>query len=233
MRIPLTRYGLREIIAGSLLCLAAGAVCVWIWAPAAALPAGAWVLLLSFFRDPERPCGGDPNQLLSPADGTVADIAEVDPPAFLEGRAIRIGVFMSVFDAHVNRSPAAGTVRYVGYVPGAFHDARSEASQTENEHNHVGLRTSEGRDVLLNQIAGVLARRIVCRVREGQKVGRGERIGMVKFGSRVELFLPLKDGPLVLVKVGDRVKAGRDVLVAYQSGEAADRSDPEALQTAP
>ncbi|MDP6439412.1 MAG: phosphatidylserine decarboxylase [Candidatus Brocadiia bacterium] len=215
MRIPLTRYGLREIVLGSLLCLAAGIVCAWVLWPQALVPAGAWVFLLSFFRDPERPCRAGPGELLSPADGTVADIVEVDAPVFLEGRALRIGVFMSVFSCHVNRAPAGGTVEMVQHFPGKYFDARDERSMTENEHNFIGLRMPDGRKVLVNQIAGLVARRIVCAVSPGDALAQGERFGMIKFGSRLELFVPLSDGPEARVEVGEKVKAGRDVLVAY------------------
>jgi len=221
MRVPLTPYGLREIILGTTLCAAAGAVCVWLLPPLVALPAVVWVLLLSFFRDPERPgvAGGD--ELLSPADGTVYDIEEMDAPAYIEGPALRVGIFMSVLNGHVNRSPAAGTVRMVEHVPGKFYDARSDKSKTENEHNFIGLELAGGRHILVNQIAGVVARRVVCKLSVGQDLQRAERVGMVKFGSRVELYVPLADRPEARVKVGDRVKAGRDVLAAY----AADRAE--------
>jgi len=215
MRVPLTPYGLREIILGTALCAAAGAVCVWLLPPLVALPALAWVCLLSFFRDPERPGVAGEDELLSPADGTVYDIEEMDAPAYLEGRALRVGIFMSVLNVHVNRAPAVGTVRLVEHVPGKFYDARSERSKTENEHNFIGLELAGGRPVLVNQIAGVVARRVVCKVSVGQDLQRAERVGMVKFGSRVELYVPLADRPAPRVKIGDRVKAGRDVLVAY------------------
>ncbi len=215
MRVPLAQYGAREIALGSMLCLGGVAVCAWLFWPLAVLPAAAWVFLMSFFRDPQRPCDGRPNELLSPADGTVADVGDVTAPAPLEGRAVRIGIFMSIFNVHVNRSPAAATVRHLAYHRGRFHDARSERCPIENEHNLIGLEAAEGRRFLVNQIAGVLARRIVCPLQVGDTLARGERLGMIKFGSRVELFVPVKDGPLVRVKVGDRVKAGRDVLVEY------------------
>jgi len=215
MRIPLTAYGLRELLAGSVLCLGAAALCVWLAPPLAVLPALCWLFLLSFFRDPKRPCACAEAELLSPADGTVSDIEEVAAPAFLEGRALRIGIFMSILNVHVNRSPAAGTVRQVWHVPGRFHDARTGAARTENEHNFVGLQLADGHHVLVNQVAGVVARRIVCNVAMGQQLQRGERIGMVKFGSRVELYIPVADGPQPLVKVGDRVKGGLTVLARY------------------
>ena len=218
MRIPIARYGLPEIAAGTALCAGAAALCTWWFPPLAAVPAAAWTCLLVFFRDPERPCGGGPRELLSPADGTVADVEQVQAHAFIEGPCVRIGIFMSLWDVHVNRSPAAGTVRFVRYCPGAFRHARSNPARAENEHSLIGLQMPGGRQILINQIAGIVARRAVCAVGEGQDVRRGERIGMVKFGSRVELYMALKDRPAVRVKVGDRVKAGLDVVASYEPG---------------
>ena len=216
MRVPLTKYGLREIILGSVLCLGAVAVCIWLFPPGVVVPVLAWICLLSFFRDPDRPGDGAPHELLSPADGVIMDIQEVDPPAFLDGRAVRVGGFMSVFEVHVNRAPMAGTVRYLERFPGKFRNARDARSRTENEHNLIGLELADGRRILVNQIAGVIARRIVCAVRPGDRLARGQRLGMVKFGSRVELFVPQADSPVVRVRVGDKVKGGRDVLAAYE-----------------
>jgi len=217
LRIPLTSYGIREIAVGSALCVAALAVALWLWPPAAAPVLLLWGGLLSFFRDPERPSPAEPDTLLSPADGVVRDVEEVDPPGdYLPGRAVRIGIFMSVFNVHVNRSPAAGTVEWVEHTPGRYLDARNPKAATENEHNLLGLRLAGGRKVLVNQIAGTVARRIVCAVAPGRQLAAGERFGMVKFGSRVELMVPLVDQPIVAVTPGDRVRAGRDVLLRYR-----------------
>jgi phosphatidylserine decarboxylase len=221
MRIPLTRYGLPQIIYGTVLCAALAWCCVLTIPLLVVVPGALWLFLLAFFRDPERPCEARPEELLSPADGTVADIEEVDPAEFLAGRALRIGVFMSVADVHVNRAPAAGTVRFVKHVPGAFCDARTERSKSDNEHSFLGMETTNGRRILVRQVAGVIARRIVCRVQAGDALARGERFGMVKFGSRLELYVPLSDRPVAQVKVGQHVKAGRDVLVRYGSADSA------------
>jgi len=220
MRVPLTKYGLREIILGSAFCLGAGALCLWAFAPLLLLPLSAWVFLLAFFRDPERSADHPPHALLSPADGTVRDIQQVAAPAFLEGPALRIGIFMSLLDVHVNRCPVTGTVRCVRHFAGQFHDARDPLSQSLNEHNLIGLETPDGRRVLVNQIAGVLARRIVCAVKVGDALSRGQRIGMVKFGSRLEVFVPLRDAPETRIQVGDRVRAGRDALLEYPPPQA-------------
>ena len=223
----MTRYGLLEIVLSSILCLAVGAVCVWLFPPALPVPALAWVFLLSFFRDPNRSAGASAHELVSPADGTVMDIQQVEPPTFLEGRAIRIGIFMSLLDVHVNRAPMAGTVRYVEHFAGKFRNARAELSTDENEHNLIGLQAAAGNKILVNQIAGIFARRIVCGVKAGDPVKQGQRLGMVKFGSRVELFVPAGDSPTVKARVGHRVKAGQDVLVSY------DESPPSPVQAAP
>lgn len=217
MRIPLTRYGLREIIASTVLCGAAGAACLYFLWPGAVVFALLWLALLSFFRDPERPCAAGDHQVLCAADGRVADIEGVEAPAFLDGKAVRVGTFMSVLNVHVNRAPAAGTVRYVERVGGTYHDARDPRSITENAHVFIGLELDDGRKLLVNLIAGVLARQIVCGVRPGDTLERGQRIGMVKFGSRVEVFLPADRPYRVLVEVGDRVKAGRDVLAELEA----------------
>jgi len=214
MRIPLAKYGLREIALGSVLCLGGGALCIWLFPPAVVAPALAWIFLVAFFRDPNRAVTGSDSELVSPADGRVVDIELVQPPAFLDGPAIRIGIFMSLLDVHVNRAPITGKVRYVEHFPGKFRSARKEVSSTRNEHTLIGMETANGGEVLVKQIAGVIARRVVCAVKAGDSVERGQRLGMVKFGSRVELFVPASDSPVVKTRIGDRVKAGRDVLVA-------------------
>jgi phosphatidylserine decarboxylase len=124
---------------------------------------------------------------------------------------------MSIFNVHVNRSPAAGTVGFRRYVPGTFRDARDDRAATENEHNLLGLERPDGRRIMVNQIAGAVARRIVCAVAPGDSLAAGERFGMIKFGSRLELFVPQHDKVAVKVATGDRVKAGRDVLVIYKT----------------
>ena len=216
MRIPLTKYALRELILGSALCLGTGALCIWLYPLAAVAPALAWLLLIAFFRDPNRPATGSDGEFLSPADGEVVDIEQVDSPAFLDGPAIRIGIFMSLFNVHVNRAPMAGTVRYVEHFPGRFHNARKDVSSTKNEHTLIGFETANGCKILVNQIAGVIARRVVCAVKAGDSLERGQRLGMVKFGSRVELFVPTSDSPVVKTRVGDKVRGARDVLVACE-----------------
>ncbi|MCS7176154.1 MAG: phosphatidylserine decarboxylase [Candidatus Kapabacteria bacterium] len=182
----------------------------WLLGGGAAAIAG---LTLWFFRDPERrlPAGAwRDGVLVAPADGRIVQIASVHEPEFLGGEAVCISIFLSLLDVHVNRVPVSGVVQFCRYVPGRFYAAyRSEASQ-QNEQMIVGVETPRGR-VLFRQIAGVLARRIVCDLCEGQRVQAAERFGMIKFGSRVEVLVPLSQAEIV-VQVGMRVRAGETVL---------------------
>ena len=162
-----------------------------------------------FFRDPERVGERGDDVVISPADGRVVMITEVDEPAFLHGRAVRISVFMNVFNVHVNRYPVSGTIKYVHYNPGKFLNAAVEKSSLENEQMSVGLDLG-GVRVLVRQIAGLIARRIVTYSREGETVEQGERLGIIRFGSRVDVFLP--PSSTVIVKVGETTLAGTTVL---------------------
>ena len=182
-----------------------------------------WAAFLAFFRDPQRRIPTRPEALLSPADGTVRDVEQVEGDGeFIGGPAMRVGIFMSVLNVHVNRSPADGAVRYERYSPGRFHDARHPAASEENERNAIGLELEGGRRIMVTQIAGAVARRIVCQAHPDQSLKAGQRYGMVKFGSRVELLLPLGDQWEVVAKPGDKVRAGVDVL-AVPAGHATDR----------
>ena len=213
MRIPITSYGRHEITIGSSFLLVLAVICACIHPVLTAAPALVWIALISFFRDPERPCTCGPGELLSPADGTVADIEKVGSAPFLDQPCLRVGVFMSVLDVHVNRSPCAGRVTFTEHQPGKYFDARSEECKKQNEHNYVGITTGDGKKVLVNQIAGLIARRIVCAVKPGEELGCGDRFGMIKFGSRVELYVPLAHEPEAAVKIGQKVAGGRDVLI--------------------
>ncbi|HEV7839186.1 MAG TPA: phosphatidylserine decarboxylase family protein [Gemmatimonadaceae bacterium] len=175
----------------------------------------AFVLLLLalwvayFFRDPE--CTGErgPTLVVSPADGKLIMITEVDEPSFIKGRATRLSIFMNVFNVHVNRYPVDGVVRYVHYNKGKFFNAAAEKSSLENEQMSVGIETG-GYRVLVRQIAGLIARRIVTYSKLGETVRQGERMGIIRFGSRVDVFLPV--GSTVRAKVGDITVAGVTVL---------------------
>jgi phosphatidylserine decarboxylase len=179
-----------------------------LWALAALLTALAlWVAY--FFRDPERVGERGERLVIAPADGKVVMITDVDEPAFLHGRATRVSIFMSVFNVHVNRYPIDGVVRYVHYNKGKFFNAAAEKSSLENEQMSIGIEHGRTR-VLVRQIAGLLARRIVNYSREGEQVTQGERMGIIKFGSRVDVFLP--PAAAVRAKVGDVTAAGSTVI---------------------
>ena len=162
-----------------------------------------------FFRDPERTGERGDKLIISPADGRISHIVEVDEPLFIHGRAIRISVFMNVFNVHVNRYPVSGRVRYLHYNPGKFLNAASEKSSLENEQMSVGIE-SNGRRILVRQIAGLIARRIVTYSKDGDVAQQGTRFGLIRFGSRVDVFVPL--GSKVLVRIGDKPAAGTTVL---------------------
>jgi len=166
-----------------------------------------------FFRDPERTGERGSDVVVSPADGKVVMITEVDEPAFLHGRAKRISIFMNVFNVHVNRYPVSGTVRFVHYNPGKFLNAAVEKSSLENEQMSVGIE-HEGVRVLVRQIAGLIARRIVTYSREGEKVEQGERLGIIRFGSRVDVFLPTTSK--VEVEVGAITLAGTTTIARLE-----------------
>ena len=176
----------------------------------------AWLLVavwvVAFFRDPERPWSLGDRIIVAPADGKVVSVLETDEPAFFGGRALRISIFMNVFDCHVNRYPADGTVAYRHYIAGRFLHAASEKSSLDNEQSSVGLTTPRGR-VLIRQIAGLIARRIVTDHPVGSVVRQNQRLGMIRFGSRVDLFLPV--GTRALVRTGDTTRVGVTVVAEW------------------
>jgi phosphatidylserine decarboxylase len=170
----------------------------------------AWVV--AFFRDPERAGQRGARLILAPADGTIVSIVETDEPTFLDARAVRISIFMNVFNCHVNRYPSDGVIGYRHYNRGKFGHAGAEKSSLDNEQSSVGLLTEKGK-VLIRQIAGLIARRIVTDHEVGTVVHQGERMGMIRFGSRVDLFLPI--GTRVLVHVGENTRVGETVVAEW------------------
>ena len=158
-----------------------------------------------FFRDPERTGERGARLVIAPADGKIVQIAEVDEPSFMKGKAIRVSIFMNVFNVHVNRYPVDGTVTYVHYNPGKFLNAAADKASLENEQSTVGIE-SGGHKVLVRQIAGLIARRIVTYSKVGDKAVQGERFGIIRFGSRVDVFMPV--GSTVNVKLGQLTSAG-------------------------
>jgi len=212
-RLRLARYGLAELVIFSFVLLGATAafahVGFWhlplFWVPAG-ITFALWLFIVSFFRDPERTPPADPAVLVSPADGTVTDIGEVAETDFPGGRAFRISIFLSVFNVHVNRVPRTARVTARHYYPGTFVDARALDCGIRNEQLWIDFEEPGGRRIRVKQIAGAIARRIVCWLRDGEEVRVGERFGMIKFGSRTDVLVPPDAVAEVLVTVGDTVQ---------------------------
>jgi phosphatidylserine decarboxylase len=202
VRLPVAREGWPFILPPIALAAAAGVAGV---AWAAAFFALLSIFLLSFFRDPERAVPADSSAILSPADGTILSVAAAGPEEAPPGLPTKVVIFMSVFNCHVNRAPATGTIVSYAYTPGRKMAAFAPKASIENEQNRIELSGAAGR-VVFKQIAGALARRIVFRKKPGDVVAAGERIGMIRFGSRVDLFLP--ENARIDVVRGARVKAG-------------------------
>jgi phosphatidylserine decarboxylase len=179
---------------------------LWLLAFALALIA-LWVAY--FFRDPVRSGERGERLVIAPADGKVVMITEVNEPTFMKERSIRLSIFMNVFNVHVNRYPVSGIVRLVDHTPGRFANAATERSSLENEQTSIGIESGSNH-VLVRQIAGLIARRIVTDSKVGQHVQQGERMGLIRFGSRVDVFLPA--AAALRVKVGDATFAGTTVL---------------------
>ncbi len=195
----------------------------------AAVAAFCWLFTLAFFRNPQRTAQGGDHAFIAPADGVVADITECDEPTFVGERCVRIGIFLSVFDVHVNRSPCAGVIRHAIYRPGKFLDARHPDGSHANEANILGIEADMGEvaahaagkpegagkprlKFLLVQLSGLIARRIICTHAVGEHLQRGELYGMIKFGSRTELWLPLSAAAKITVQVGQRVRCGETMI---------------------
>ncbi len=183
------------------------------------------IWILCFFRDPERSCPSDSNLLFAPADGRITDIETIEePPAFLaeqEGQstgAFRIGIFLSIFNTHINRAPCNVKVEKITYKQGKYKNALNPQSARVNESNDLWLtRTDSPQDrLIVRQISGAIARRIVCDTAEGQQLTGGEKFGMLKFGSRTELYVPHRENAKCVVKIGDKVKAGLTPLIKYE-----------------
>lgn len=176
---------------------------------------GLLLFVAFFFRDPDRQVTASLDAILAPADGQVTDVSEVFEEQFLKQATMRVGIFLSLFDVHINRSPIDGRVAYIKYQRGKFRPAFRAEATVENERNLVGIDGQQGRALVI-QIAGILARRIECHVIEGDVLEIGQRFGMIRFGSRTELFLPKKSIE-VLVKPGDYVRAGQTVVGRWKS----------------
>jgi phosphatidylserine decarboxylase len=181
------------------------------WAVVAWIPIAIWVV--AFFRDPIRTGPRGENVCIAPADGVVVSVVQVDEPDFVKDRTVRISIFMNVFNVHVNRYPMSGQVAYRHYNKGSFGHAGTEKASLENEQSSVGLLTAKGR-VLVRQIAGLVARRIVTDHEVGATAVQAERMGLIRFGSRVDIFLPVT--AKVLVHTGDQTQAGATVVAQWE-----------------
>jgi len=219
MRIPITEYGRKDLLIATIVCGALAALCVWLAASnewvlwLTIVPVVLWLLLVNFFRDPERTIPTGEHLIISPADGTVTDLEELDEPEFLGGRAVRLGIFLSPLNVHVNRAPMECEVVQVDYRKGAMHKAYDPRARTENEAAAIRVTVLDGRvKMIVRQVTGAVARRIVCPVTPGARLAAGERYGMIKLGSRTEIWLRHDQAVTWRVKIGDTVKGGLTVV---------------------
>jgi len=227
MAMPIAKEGLREIALATVVLglLAWGGA--WVYWPLAIPFFVVWVWVLSFFRDPTRRGTFKRGELCSPADGTVTEISHLDDYEPIGGPAVRIGMFLSLLNVHVNRSPCAGTVRSISYRKGEYLDARHPESGKRNESNTLLIDPDVPLPgpVEVRQVAGVLARRIICHAQANQHLTFGSRFGLIKFGSRTELVIPRREGTEIAVKLGDKVRAGLTV-IARQPIVSGDDQNP-------
>ena len=211
-RIPLAKQGLPYILGLSVLLIL---LFFLGWTFLTVLALILTVLVINFFRDPERVIPQVPHAILAPADGKVIFVGPIFEDRFLNKETLKISIFMSIFNVHVNRIPLTGEVESIHYEKGTFFAASLDKASLDNEHNAVVLRTPEGEKIVFVQIAGLIARRIDCWVQPGERVQRGERFGMIRFGSRLDVFVPSNSQPVV--SKGQRVKAGESILCYHQT----------------
>jgi phosphatidylserine decarboxylase len=218
--LPITRHGTRELLIGGVVLLLMGLGLGHFSGILSLLVLPALIFLFAFFRDPHRPVPAEQHAVVSPADGTVSDITILENDPLIGGPAVRVGIFLSVFNVHVNRSPCDGKVKSVTYKKGKFINAmRHNEASDENESNTIVLTEPNGdRPIaVIKQIVGLIARRIVCTKVVGDIVQRGDRIGMIKFGSRMEVTLAQFLEPDIKVKVGQTVKGASDVIAILKN----------------
>ncbi len=218
--LPFAREGLAELLLLSGLFFALAFGLSFVYWPVAFLPLALAVFIISFFRNPRRTPPTGPGLVVSPADGRVVTIEEIPYDEFIQGPAVLIGIFLSVFNVHSNRSPVGARVIGLSYRPGKFLNALLPASARENEQLAVRLEESQPpfRRMIVRQIAGAIARRIVCLLKPGDELARGERFGMIKLGSRTELVLPREPGLEVIVQLGQKVCAGTTIVARFDAG---------------
>jgi phosphatidylserine decarboxylase len=206
-RWPIMKEALPFLIPAAILTLVCG---LWGWRILTGFGIFLTLFIAFFFRNPERKIPPQQNAILSPADGKVIYVGESTEKRYLQEKALKVSIFMSLFDVHINRSPVSGKVLKTVYHPGEFLVAHVEKSSLLNEQNAILLLTEDRLKVLVVQIAGFVARRIVCYLRAGDSLKRGEIFGLIRFGSRVDLYLPLTVNPAV--RVGQKVKGGESIL---------------------
>jgi phosphatidylserine decarboxylase len=213
-------YGIRELTISGL-CLGATALALGTLHPAAVLfPAILFAWVLYFFRDPVRSVPPGDELVVSPADGHVVDIQDMVEERYLKEPCVRVGIFLSIFDVHVNRSPIAGQVKETRYTRGQFHHANSPRATLENEANDLWLFNPDLKlGMVLRQISGQAARRIVCACKVDDLLQKGQKFGMIKFGSRTELYIPKARLDSLKIDLGDRVKGGETILAVLKTGE--------------
>lgn len=213
MRFPFAEYGSKELSFFGMFFFVLIILSLFFY-PLVIIPVSLCLFFVFyFFRDPNRnPPEGEEN-LLAPADGRIISISHVNEDNYLKCKAVKIATFMSLFSVHVNRISYSGKVEFIKHVPGKFLDARSPDASEKNEHNLLGILTSDGKTkIMIKQVAGKVARRIVCDCSIGQDVERGRRFGMIKFGSRLEVYIPEDADFEIAVKEGEMVSAGTTVL---------------------
>lgn len=217
--MALAREGIREIAIGTVVLGGLTALAVWLCPWVAVVPAALWVFVIAFFRDPRRVALFARGELCAPADGRVRDITRLEHYEAIGGPAIRIGIFMSIFDVHASRTPCRGRVVSIEHKNGSFLDARHPEAGQRNEANTVVMDPDPpvAGPIVVRQIAGRIARRIVCHAREGDDLMQGERFGMIKFGSRTELIVPDRPETEIKAYVGQPVRAGVTVIVVQRS----------------
>lgn len=206
----IAREGWLHIVIAFAVAVGATELLGWLWA----LPFWTIALfVLQFFRDPPREVPKDPNAILAPADGRIVAVEKTQDP-YLDREALKISVFMNVFNVHSNRSPVDGEVRDKWYFPGKFVNADLPKASLENERNALWIKTDRGADVICVQVAGLIAKRILCHVSPGEHLARGQRFGFIRFGSRVDVYLPLNTK--INVNIGDKVSATLTILAEFR-----------------
>lgn len=234
--VRLTRHGFKEMLIGSVVLLAVASVLGWVYLPLSLIVIPVLIWLFAFFRDPERPLPEEQHAMVSPADGKVSDITELEHDELIGGPCVRVGIFLSVFNVHVNRAPCDGRVVKVLYKEGKFINAmKHDEASSDNESNTVVLVERHGDKpiAVVKQIVGLIARRIICDLKEGDTVERGQRIGMIKFGSRTELYIAKYLEPSVKVSVGQTVRGAADIIAVLGKPIHTDRREPPGEELEP